>query len=48
MFPEQNRFGKQKFDFWAFLFFNLVFSPVKVGAVCHFLVQKLRMDVLYM
>jgi hypothetical protein len=47
MFLEQKRFGKQILDFWAFLFFNLVFSPVKVGAVCHFLVQKLPLGLLY-
>ena len=48
MFPEQNRFGRQIFDFGAFLFFNLVFDPVNVGHSGHSLVQKLRMDVLYM
>ena len=35
------------FEFLAFLVLNLVFDPVKVGAVCHFCVQKLPMDVLY-
>ena len=34
------------FEFWAFLFFNLVFDPLKMAAVCYFLVQKLPMDVL--
>jgi hypothetical protein len=47
MFPEQNRFGKQIFDFLAFLFFNLVFNPVNVWHSGHSLAQKLRMDVLY-
>ena len=36
------------FEFWAFLFFTLVFNPVKVGAVCAVLVQKLPMGVLYL
>ena len=44
---EQKSFGQQMFDLWAFSFFNLVFDPVKVGDMCHFLVQKLRMGVLY-
>jgi hypothetical protein len=47
MFPEQNRFGKQIFDFWAFSFFNLVFDPVKVGHSGHSLVQKLPLGVLH-
>ena len=46
-FYQQKSVVKKMFDFWAFLFFNLVFDPVKEGAVCAVLVQKLPMGVLY-